>query len=530
MIPLTLGYCETHFRFGGISPSLLFRREPEIVVDCPARVIAGKPCPIMVLVNEIDQFPAEIESLELAIFSKGNAIKTVTFDLEQFAIDHPLKFKAKLFHCWIEPDQLIPGWNTIMAKVTAVVRGKRKTILSDNFPTASHDPLRVFVAHEPLPGTGRAIFGDMHAHSLHTHSPVEFGAPLETVSVMATAMGLDFAAIIDHSYDLECDIHNYRKRDKKLSNWNLQQRELTTNESFTLLVGEEISGRKGRGGVVHLGAIGHGSFVRGSGDGARIGYDRTAEPTLWEAAEQVVAEGGITFAAHPGERTSWFQALMLRRGNWELTDLTDAVTAFQGINGGFGKFWFVARKLWVKALLAGKRIPLVAGNDAHGDFNRYRAIGFPFVYVKENPQRFFGLARTGIYGDNRSKESIFEAVRSGKTFITDGPFLTISRRGISVVGEKIGSDDQIAVECESSAEFGAIRRLIVIAGFCSKIEEKVWVVRVEEQAYSLSQIIDPAVFADADYIRAEVETESGLRHFGSKAVTSAVWIGRNSCI
>ncbi len=525
MFPLPLGYCETHFRFGGISPSLLFRREPEIVVDCPARLGSGSNCPVMVLVNEIETYPAEIISLEVVLFAAGNSVKTVLFDsLDRYEVEHPLQFKAKLYHLFIESEFLASGWNTIQAKVTAKVRGKQKTVLNDNFPTASHDPLRVFVADLPFPGSGEAIFGDFHAHSIHTQSPVEFGAPLESVALMGKASGLDFAAIVDHSYDLECDIHNYRNRDANLSNWKLQQRELPQDDSFTLIVGEEISGRKGRGGVVHLGAMGHESFIRGSGDGARIGYDRKSEPTLAEAADQVVNEKGITFAAHPGERTSLLQRIMLRRGNWNLADLSDSVTAFQGINGGFGKFWFIARKLWVKAILSGKRIPLVAGNDAHGDFNRYRAIGFPFLYVKDNPHRFFGLGRTGIYSNDRSKDSIFGMVRRGKTFITDGPFLSICAESGSVVGEEIDRSVELFVQCESSEEFGPLAQLLVITGSFANQKETVWRTIFPENSYSASPKIDSAVLISADYIRVELQTAVGKRFFASKAATSPVWM------
>lgn len=525
MFPIPIGYCETHFRFGKVSPSLLFRREPEIVVDCPARLVSHSDCPVMLLVNEIDEFPAEIQSLVLTIVSSGNYVKTVQFDsLDQFEIEHPLQRKAKLYHFSIPAATLRSGWNTIQAKVTAVVRGKTKIILNDNFPTASHDPFRIFVTDTPFPGSEKAIYGDFHAHSIHTQSPVEFGAPLETVALMGKASGLDFAAIVDHSYDLECMIENYRARDPHLGNWKMQQRALPEDREFTLLVGEEISGRKSVGGVVHLGAMGHDSFIRGSGDGARIGYDRTSEPTLAEAAAAVVAENGITFAAHPGERTSLLQRIMLRRGNWNLADLSDSVTAFQGINGGFGKYWYVARKLWVKAILAGKHIPLVAGNDAHGDFNRYRAIGFPFLYVKDIPERFFGLGRTGLYTNNRSKESIFDSVRRGKTFITDGPYLAICCGEVSVVGDTVSREESLTVQCESSEEFGELDQLFIIAGIYSSGEEKIWKVNFSECSYSDIRIITGECMQSADYIRVELQTGVGKRHFSSKAVTSPVWI------
>ncbi len=525
MIPMITLYSETHFRFGGISPSLLFKREPEVIFDCPARLAPDKSLPVMLLLNDIHRFPADVLSVEFALTASGKNIESQNFtEPESYEVDFPFSFRTRLYHFNIAAEKLVAGWNTLHAVVKISVRGKEKTILNDNYRTASQRPFSVFVADEAFPGSDSAHFGDLHCHSIHSNSHVEFGAPLKTVKLMGEATGLSFTAVTDHSYDLECDPSDYLNRDPHLSNWKIQQEGCCESDQFTLITGEEISGRRERGGVVHLGAFGHHSFIRGSGDGARKNYKRSDEPSLQKAASQVIKEGGITFAAHPGEYSSLLQRLLLRRGNWVQTELTDSVTAIQGINGMFNHFWYVTRKLWIQSLLMGKRIPLVAGNDAHGDFNRYRAIGSPFIRVKEDFLRYFGLARTGIYSDSFSQSDILSAVREGRTFITDGPFASIVSNGKIVVGEEISLENEIAVIAESSNEFGSIRNVKLFCGCFSENDEQVWIIPVEDNCYLLDFKVEAVNLASVDYLRVEVETEPGRRHFPAKAVTSAVYI------
>ncbi len=525
MIPLAIGYSETHFRFGGISPSLLYRREPEVIFDMPARLAPGNDLPVMLLLNNIHCFPADVESVSLVVTApKLSPMKIEISSPAEFEIEHPFSFRATLFHFTVPEDFLNKGWNSLVAKVEFKLKRRNKTVIVDNLFSSSNRPLSVFVASDKFPGEDKSLFGDFHTHSIHSWSHVEFGAPLATIIKMGEATGLKFTAVTDHSYDLECDPQNYLHRDPTLENWNVQQDCASETDSFTLITGEEVSGRRDIGGVVHLGALGHNSFIKGSGDGARKKYRRNEEPSLQDAAKQVVEEGGITFAAHPGEKTSLLQRILLRRGNWVENELSPFVTSLQGINGKFDSFWYVTRKLWVKALLNGKHMPLIAGNDAHGDFNRYRAMGFPFLYIKENFERYYGLGRTGIYGDDHSQSATLKAVKEGRTFITDGPYVAICLENRVVVGSQCSRDDQFCIDVESTEEFGSLRKITLIAGSYTTKKERVWILPSEKDCFSYQYSITNDTLCDFDYIRVEVECNEGKRLFASKAATSPVYL------
>lgn len=520
MIPILL-YPETHFRFGGISPSLLFKREPEIIFDAPARCKTGSVLPLFLLLNDIHRFPVTIETLEVGISQKGK-LKKFTFDsIEQFETPHPTDTLTKAYEIPLDVSELSAGRVAIAPLLTITVGNKTKEILTDNLRTTSHQPLTVYIAEEELPGSPHCSYGDMHCHSIHSRSHVEFGAPIPWYRTAAQTSGLSVVSIIDHTYDLEARPENYLQRDSELTNWKLQQSQKAENAPLILL-SQEHSARKEQGGVVHMGILGYSEFLKGSGDGARKEYKRANEPSLEEASRKVIESGGITFAAHPGEPTTLMQRVFLRRDNWDISDFTAHITAFQALNRGVDQSWYRARKMWISLLLSGKKIPLLAGNDAHGDFNRYRAIAYPFILIREDFLRYFGLSRTGFYGSVSTEEELVQTVKEGKTFITTGPYVDILSGSISKIGStQIATNTPLEVAVQSSREFGAIKRIRLHCGRKSK--EETYLLPTDSDNLSCHIEIKKEFLHKTQYIRVEVETECGDNGLESFAATSPVY-------
>lgn len=520
MIPIFC-YPETHFRFGGISPSLLFKKEPEIIFDTPARHIQNTPLPLFLLLHNIDKYPIEVLSIEIGLFQKGEREQFVLDTLENYSVTHPSQKWTKAYNIPINISDFSEGRLSITPIIEYQCRGKKRRVVTDNLRTTSHTPLTTYLTKSAYPGSEECFYGDMHCHSIHSRSHVEFGAPIPFYREAAKSSGLSLVSIIDHTYDLGAKPENYLHRDVELKNWFHQQSQ--KDEDFPLLmISQEHSARKRKGGVVHMGVLGYDNYLAGSGDGARKGYDRNVEPSLEEASTMVTNAGGVTFAAHPGEPTTLMQRIFLRRDNWKTEDFTDAISAIQALNRGIDSGWYRARKMWIQLLLQGKRIPLLAGNDAHGDFNRYRAIAYPFIVLREDMHRYFGLARTGFYSNQCTHDSLLNCIKRGETFITTGPFIDIQQKGESIVSsQKSNRADEVVVVSHSSEEFGTIKRVRLHCHI--KSNEEVFLLPVADDEYHIQVTIPSNIIAESSYIRVEVETKCGANGLESFAATSPAY-------
>jgi len=401
------------------------------------------------------------------------------------------------------------------------IGGKSKIAAVDNINTTSKFPFSVFIANENYPNDDEntAKFYDLHCHSSHTNDHIEFGAPIDFIADCADFCGLDGVAITDHSYDICCKPQNYIENDENLTHWKELLEESRRKYAVEALFGEEISVMRNGGGAVHLAAIGNKKFIAGTADGARKNYKRKCEPTMNQAINSALADGAVIFAAHVGERPNFFHRLFLRRDFWRFCDFENSqISAFQAINGNFDKSWYIARKLWIDLLLCGKKIALVAGNDSHGDFNRYRAMSVPFVFVEENFERHFAKARTGIYGNLQ----LPEAINYGRTFITTGAFIDIQADGKSVISNEV-FDGKITLKLviKSSKEFGKIKRIKLFLGDC-KMKKNCVFVNLSDEKYYYRQEISQDLLKNCDYLRAETACENNRGE--TFAATSAVYL------
>ncbi|MBD3358569.1 MAG: hypothetical protein GF363_15525 [Chitinivibrionales bacterium] len=439
----------------------------------PRRIMRGDKIPISLVVNDVDKYPIEIQSVTIVITQGGQtrtALETVRPTSAE--IPHPLARYCRAFIFWLSSSDLQGGRFHVNCKaIIAHNGGKRDVVLNDNLPTTSKAPFVGWLTEEPLPGSDRAAYGDLHVHSHYSRSHVEFGPPVAVIDYMAKAYGLDFAALTDHSYDLASRTENFLAYDPNAERWGLMLAEASKSKGYStnLIVGEEVSSANAQGKTVHLCGLGLRRFVPGSRDGARFNAPKNSTLSLPEAIGAIHAQGGLAMAAHPGARPGILERLLLRRGSWHACDVSSKLDIFQALNNGFNRSWYHARRLWIDLLLSGLRLPLAAGNDSHGDFNRYRSIGIPFVSIAENPDRYLSYSRTGIYGKPSSGSEIIAALRAGRTFVTTGPFLDIRLHDESretLVGNEVDPHQHstVSINITSSYEFGFPRLLRVFRG------------------------------------------------------------------
>jgi hypothetical protein len=366
----------------------------------------------------------------------------------------------------------------------------------------------------------------MHVHSSYSESHVEFGHPIKVISRTAAAFGLNFVNITDHSYDLSCLLENYLTVDSTLTRWKSFINETEQTFPTIVLQGEEVSCLNDSKQVVHLCAAQLKQFIPGSLDGARGNNVLSEQLMITQTVEEIHRQEGIAFAAHPGSKKTLMQSLFLKRGHWSDQDCNrNSLDGFQAYNGSFSHAWKRALSLWLTMLKNGHRVPLLAGNDAHGDFNRYRSIKTPFLSIFESNERYFGNGRTGLYSKCISRADVLKAIKGGKTFVTDGPYVSINSDTIesSSIVNCTGVDfasSMFFIHCVSSIEFGRLQKVVVYGLKASATEECVLLTEnYQELCYSRFQSVTSEGLQEFRYLRAELHTvrENGIVH---KAFTS----------
>jgi histidinol phosphatase-like PHP family hydrolase len=513
-IPFMMLYAEIHFRFFRFFPSFLFRRQPEIVFDCPRRLGPEMDLPISLTIHDCIRFPINLKEVSISVSAPSFPAKVFSFsDFHNHELKHSLQQNLRTFIFPIPRDGLSDGEMYINAK--AVIQDCKKRehiILNDNIPTSSRLSFLCTVSSEVLPASHLCSYGDFHVHSSFSESHVEFGPPIEATSRTAAACGLDFINVTDHSYDLSCEPNNYLKTDPSMKRWNAFLHE--SNNAFPSIVmrGEEVSCLNSNNQVVHLCGSYLTDFIPGSLDGARGNFEATKQLTIKEAVGEIHHQNGIAFAAHPGSQKTLMQSIFLRRGHWNEIDCTNTLDGFQAYNGSFSSSWERAIILWKRMLAKGQRVPLLAGNDAHGDFNRYRSIKTPFLSIYESTERYFGNGKTGIYARCSSDEEIKNAILKGKSFVTNGPYVSINSdtsETSSVInnsGLPFGSTSFFA-HCISTVEFGRIYKLIIYGLHIQEKKENI----IIEKSYQklLYNVFEPLTLGNIvsyRYIRAELHT------------------------
>jgi hypothetical protein len=425
-------YPELHYRFRYFKFSRYYRRQPEIVVDIPQRVV-NEPTPVVVLAWDAHLFPLEFTGdLKLEIFSwegdkteeKGR--KSITL------LPLPIERIASPWWFTIHYVDLPLGKYHIFTHLSYRCAGKEYRIVNHNFPGLKVSPLVVKRMRELVKPEG-FLLGDLHCHSAYTHDQVEFGMPLEPLAVMAKASGMDFAGITDHTYDMDDDLADYLRQDPEENQWRIFNEELVglnARKDSTLahlLPGQEITVRNYRERNVHLLLLGDDRLFPGSGDSAEKWFKTRSEHSIAEILS-LKSSPSIAGAGHPRTKAKLLERVLLNRGEWGEMDFLTGITGVQIANGDEDASLREGLKYWEEAISRGRQIALWGGNDAHGNFNRFRQIKIPMLFLQEKDEHIFGRNFTGIYSP-AGVGGLMEGLGKGNTFISNGLILDFKANG-----------------------------------------------------------------------------------------------------
>jgi hypothetical protein len=533
LLPLFLPvflYAETHYKFRYFF-SWLRKKEPEIVVDAPRFVEPGKPVPVLVLVKDAHRYPVTLQRITVKIRQGEETFLSSDVLTGEMHISERLWWKV--FHVSVAGQR---GWVELEPLIEYQCGSSTRRCGVDNYKGSSRLPLNTYLAEEPLPSHPSLHFGDCHTHSSYTEDQVEFGAPLKASIELSKAIGLSFFCATDHSYDLDDSPENFLANDPDAPKWEAFQTEVDeinqeNKEGFVVVRGEEISCRNASEGNVHLLLLGDRQFFKGSGDSAEKWFKTRSENTIADIL-RAKSRGSIAVAAHPREPVPRLQELLLGRSEWAAVDLeSDGLDGIQFINGRVSRSFEWGVQEWVSLLAKGKRIVGFAGTDAHGNFNRFRQQGIPFLTIEEHHFQLFGQIRTGVVLDGGlSEQSVLKALKMGGSILTDGPICLlkasnevadVARLGQAISGDKI----RLELDARSSIDFGEIESIDILQGTIGGSGEVSVLQELNLNKIDLN--LGLSIVCDRPgYVRAVIRTSarnpfSGHSHF---CMTNPIWI------
>jgi len=518
IIILPILYAETHYRFKYFF-SYLRKKEPEIIADIPSRITIGESIPVLLIIKDADQYPVLIK--KISVIEKNKVIFAKELDKKVSAI-----YEDIFFH--IPSNDLSPGQHYFDIKINYISGDRNNYCLADNHRGTSHKPLPIYIAKNPLPRFENCLFGETHSHTNYTSDQVEFGASIEATSIMARAIGLDFFCATDHSYDLDDHENNYLKNDPDLNKWRNFKKEVSKNNlkqnDIIIIPGEEVTVRNNKNENVHLLIYNSEEFFSGAGDSGEQWLNNHSEFSISQVISKL-KESALALSAHPSEKPPFLQRLLINRGFWRTEDCGESgLAGLQFINGGEIDFIEKGKKLWVEQLIMGNRLTGIAGNDAHGNFSRFRQVGFPFFTMRENYNHLFGKWRTGIYLNHKKPDiySILESLRSGNCFMTNGPALIVEiydKNKRYMMGDHCPSPIRARIEVKSTEEFGPLSSIKIIIGDIDKgLESTYYKDNIDLARFEYDQQISLSNIPEKGYLRVEVKTEENYQ-----ALSNPIW-------
>ena len=525
------GYAEIHYRLPGI-PSRLFKKEPEIIFDLPHRGEMNGEIPLFLFIKDAHRFPAKLQSLNITItcpFSKRSTERII--DLDQTVQS---RFFSRTFYI---PTDYFPqrGKYEVTAELSYRIRGKQFRLKQDNYPSIAHQPFLIDVSDEALPSLPNLYWGDLHIHSNYTDDQLEFGAPIRETALCAKAMGLHFIAITDHSYDLDDNFDNCLENNASLKKWHHFLAEINAiNREFSefiILPGEEVSVGNYKNQNVHCLILGSRTFYPGRGDGGKHFLSNRPSLTLEQLFERVKtsSKNAIIAAAHPFDQPPYTQQIVLNRGYWHKTDLLNpALDYWQILNGRIDTFFFRGIKNWIDALLAGQRAGILGGTDAHGNFNCYRQITFPFLKMIKHREQLLGQTLTGVFSQKPLDQMmLLQKLKEKCVIVSNGPAASIEiiQNGkIYHIGDMVKSNVAFTtkISAVSNREFGYMKFIALYIGDCSTKKELIKRFPVTCSSYKYQHEIEFAKGLPSGYIRLEVHVERDKdKRF---CLTNPIWL------
>ncbi|MDD7297870.1 PHP domain-containing protein [Fibrobacter intestinalis] len=475
-------YAEIHYKFK-LPWSLLYKKEPEILIDAPFQIVPDESVKLFVVIREANRFPVFVHSL------------TATFscDKERFqkeerigeSISSPFYFRS------VDCGKIPPGKYEVDAVLHVQFGKSEKRIRRFNLTGLNPSPLCITVLKEPVPKPKDYLAGDTHVHTSLSADPVEFGASPAVLQQAAKAVGLDFVFCTDHSYDFAFSESDYMQRtDANARYENLQKKIAELPPYPQMIAGEEISAGNAENRNVHLLVPGNAFYIPGEGDCGRKWLNNA--PTL--SIANIVSQVELPcIAAHPKEPMGRLERFIFRRGEWKECDLQknskNPIVALEFWNGSRDKGFILGRKFWISELEKGNYILPFGGNDAHGDLNEYTGVQIPLFKLKRSHAHVFGYVRTVI-----QSESPRSLHRGMNLYVTNGPALwwKLSPSGATFY-------------FKSSTDFGDLKTLCFFGKKKTEIRERQ--IDISATRFSDFEFSAEIPFGDYAYIRAEAETE-----------------------
>jgi hypothetical protein len=522
-LSLILLYAEIHFRLP-FWKGLLFRRQPEIIFDTPYRIQTDF-LPVMLFMKDADRYPVRLFEVQLSIFSHriDHPLKISTFP-EDLVIDK--KWFTKIYQ--IEMDDLKGQEIWINCEAKIKIGSHIHLIRNDNYRRTSHAKFKVFIDPDPLPTEKGWLWGDLHYHSLWTENQVEFGGPVEEFNQLARPMGISYCALTDHSFDLDDQNQSWTRQDPALKKW-YYSRELVQvlnakEHDFIFIPGEEISVDNGRGKYVHLCVLNSQQYFKGSADAVE-NFPVKDETSHYAWILDRLEPSALAFAAHPDHKAPWIHQLLLRRRLWNYLDRHHRLNGFQFINGIAGDDLERGKQNWIRQILRGSRVFAYAGNDAHGNFNRFRQINLPLISIQEHKNQIFGEYLTAVKASiTEGVEGLIQAFQSGSVIVSNGPFIDMQLKDSSGIYADIGGllfsmPLEAGLRIKSSAYFGSIRHIRLFYGDLKQQREYlIFQQEILSGIYQKTIRIPLNNIALLGYLRAEVLTSKS-----KFALTNPIW-------
>lgn len=526
-LPLFGLYAETHYRFRYFPFSLYYRRMPEIIFDAPHRLEPDQSLPVFLIVKDGDRFPIELIGVTITLSVDGYS-KTERIDLSA-KLSTPIWFNT--FE--IDVSDLPSGMISVNASVRLRRRRKERIVTNDNHPGLWHAPLSVVKSADPLPNLSGWSSGELHCHTDFGADQVEFGAPLPIYRRAAQTLGLGWVALTDHSYNLDDLPGNYLVDDPSMRKWRDFQRTVAdlnrNNPNVTLVPGEELTCRSGSGKNVHLLLLGNQRFLPGSGDSAQKWFHTRSELSVKEALSQIES-GCFAAAAHPFTETGMLEKLLVSRGKWEPNDLTvSRLDGWQILTGDRGSDFDRGISEWVKALGRDERRYIYAGNDAHGNLNRFRQVRIPMIKLWEHHRHLFGKVMTSVMADHPlTVERIISSLKNGRATVSDGPALELTAvqdDRIYQTGSELPNRERgmLKIRYKSTRQYGKVTWIRILTGGQG---DEIELVKFGADAHSLPHPLSGELTYPLNgerYCRAELlcRTEKDVDH---RCFTNPIWL------
>jgi hypothetical protein len=506
-------YAETHYRFRAVPVSRYYQRQPEIIADLPRRVEPGYDLPVLIVVKDAHRFPVNIQSVKIHWRNPG--MPAIEIPIEKH-IDSP--YWSQLLAI---ASNSLPKAELEMDVIIRVSQQDKEYLVTNyNYIGVPKLPFRVNISEYPIPKLPGWALGDLHVHTRYTDDQVEFGAPVDVTATVAQAMGHDFFAATDHSYDLDDTWDSCLKNDPALAKYRAYMEEIEKWNrehagSFQIIPGEEVSAGNSRGRNVHLLILGSGSFIAGMGDSAEAWFHNSPNHSIAEIMGQL--EGNrVAIAAHPDYQFPLMERLLLKRDIWRQSDLqTRGLTGTQVIRGEESVPFQKGIAHWIKLLLKGNRLSVTTGTDAHGDFNRFAQVKTPMIRLEIAQHTVFGDLLTLIPSARLlSTSSLVSEIKNKRTAVTTGPGIEFGFRNSRGQDYELGDlcPDRAGtsiVSAISSPEFGSISHAMIWAGHNElQSEELLWIEKPADKTYQLEREIPSDLKRDWSYLRAEIQTQS----------------------